>query len=798
MVELGQKELLVIAYLRKNARMRLTQLSRFTHIPVSTLYDQIARRYNNVISKYTILIDFAKLNYGTRVTVMLRVQKEEKKALEGFLFHHSHVNSLYKINNGYDFMVDVVFSSLFHFEQFIDHIEARFPILETRCYHVIEDLKREEFLAQPLPSLSNGRQKPSWIREKKSPSMVEHLSPVDDSSCHAPHVPRLSPPPFPSLFSNQGSPSGRAIAQRAGVNCKETVRLRTDLNTPALFYFCMDASSLSPPSPSSSHASPASYTLSQPTDNETLNLALYTIEQGKQALVFSHSKRSAEKSAEEIARKLKKENTPSGITSSAELVELAETIGHVLPHPTKQCIRLAYCVERGIAFHHAGLTQKQKELIEDSFREGKIRIICCTPTLAAGVDLPSFRTILKELKRYQAPRGMQWIPVLEYEQMAGRSGRPSYDTFGEAVAVAKTEAEKEEIYDRYVCGVPEEIYSKLAVQPVLRTYLLSLIAAGFVNNKQQLLAFFEKTFWAHQFQDMQKLESIIDEMLALLEEFGFITSSTTKARHDFVSASELSKESLRATLIGVRVAQLYLDPLTAHQMIVALQKAGGTPGYSGYLTSFSFLHLISNRLEMRPLLRIRVKEWETYQARLIEKQDEVLEKEPDVYDLQHDEYLYSIKTASFFADWCDENQEDHLLEKYDIRPGEIRAKLAIADWLLYSGEELAKLLKMQSIVKELMKMRFRMQYGVREELLPLLRLQGIGRVRARLLFNNGIKDLGEVKKADVVQLAQLVGKALALSLKKQVGQELAPEKVMIPEGKRKGQMSLGKYDDAVN
>src|SRR3989338_10229541 len=101
---------------------------------------------------------------------------------------------------------------------------------------------------------------------------------------------------------------------------------------------------------------------------------------------------------------------------------------------------------------------------------------------------------------------------------------------------------------------------------------------------------------------MQKLESIIDEMLALLEEFGFITSSTTKARHDFVSASELSKESLRATLIGVRVAQLYLDPLTAHQMIVALQKAGGTPGYSGYLTSFSFLNLISNRLEMRPLL----------------------------------------------------------------------------------------------------------------------------------------------------------------------------------------------------
>lgn len=558
-----------------------------------------------------------------------------------------------------------------------------------------------------------------------------------------------------------------------------------------------NSSASNAPVSNSSVSSSALYTIPEPTDNETLNLALFTIEQGKQALVFSHSKRSAEKSAEEIARKLKKENT-----SSAQLAELAEAVKHALPHPTKQCLRLALCMESGIAFHHAGLTQKQKELIEDSFREGKIRIICCTPTLAAGVDLPSFRTILKELKRYQAPRGMQWIPVLEYEQMAGRSGRPSYDTFGEAVAVAKTEAEKDEVYDRYVCGVPEEIYSKLAVQPVLRTYLLSLIAAGFVSNKQQLLAFFEKTFWAHQFQDMQKLEAIMDEMLALLEEFGFIVTSQTKARHDFVSATELSSGRLRATPIGVRVAQLYLDPLTAHHIIIALQKTQQGAQYgvqhgqapSTALTEFSFFHLISNRLEMRPLLRIRVKEWETYQALLLEKQDDVLEKEPDFYDPMHDEYLYSIKTASFFADWCDEKQEDHLLEKYDIRPGEIRAKLDIADWLLYAGEELAKLLKMQSIVKEFMKIRFRMQYGVREELLPLLRLQGIGRVRARLLFNNGIKDVGDIKKMDVAQLAQLVGKALALSLKKQVGQELAPEKVVIPEKKRKGQMSLGKYD----
>lgn len=213
MVELGQKEMLVIAYLRKHARMRLTQLSRLTHIPVSTLYDQVAHRYHNVISKYTVLIDFAKLHYATRVTVMLKVQKEEKKELEHYLFHHPHVNSLYKINNGYDFMVDVIFPTLFQFEQFLDRLESQFPILETQCYHVIEDLKREEFLAQPLPKSSNGNspngntgKQHAWVRKDRiMPRMVSHLSEVRDTKNTTSDAPSASHHASPG--SSAGSPS---------------------------------------------------------------------------------------------------------------------------------------------------------------------------------------------------------------------------------------------------------------------------------------------------------------------------------------------------------------------------------------------------------------------------------------------------------------------------------------------------------------------------------------------------------------------------------------------------------------
>ena len=158
--------------------------------------------------------------------------------------------------------------------------------------------------------------------------------------------------------------------------------------------------------------------------DSTTNLAFDTLKKKKQALVFVNTKRSAEKVAEEIAKKIKETNE--------HLTLLRDQALGVLGKPTRQCERLARCLEKGIAFHHAGLHAKQKELIEDHFRSGTIRIISCTPTLAAGLDLPAFRTIIRDLKRYTG-RGMAYIPVLEFLQMAGRAGRPKFDKFGESM-----------------------------------------------------------------------------------------------------------------------------------------------------------------------------------------------------------------------------------------------------------------------------------------------------------------------------------------------------------------------------
>src|SRR3989344_5989715 len=345
--------------------------------------------------------------------------------------------------------------------------------------------------------------------------------------------------------------------------------------------------------------------------DDLVKLSLETIQMQKQALIFLPSRASTEKTAEDIAK-----------MTSGHLPELEQEVLKVVTSPTKQCRRLSQCVRKGVAFHHSGLTSAQKELVEDAFRRGEVKIICATPTLAAGVSLPAYRVIIKSLKRYSGGWGMDWIPVLEYMQMAGRAGRPEYEKFGEAIVIANNENEKKDIYKNYICGQPEEIYSKLAVEPVLRASLLSLISSGIIRNEKSMDEFFSKTFWAHHFKDMPALKSILDRMLNLLEEWKLVKAINPK--DDFVSAVQLdNKESImNPTLMGKRVSELYLDPLTARYLLDGLLK------YNESSKEFSLLRLISHTLEMRPLVKTGSKEEDKIQEELIKRYELLLEEEP--------------------------------------------------------------------------------------------------------------------------------------------------------------------------
>jgi helicase len=413
-----------------------------------------------------------------------------------------------------------------------------------------------------------------------------------------------------------------------------------------------------------------------------------------------------------------------------------------------------------------------------------LKIICATPTLAMGINLPAFRAIIKDLKRYGGRWGMEWIPALEYHQMAGRAGRPDFnDEFGEAICIANNENEVDEIIERFVNAPPEKIYSKLAAEPALRSYCLSLIATGFARSRKDLLVFFKKTFYGHQYGDMEKLEQIIDKILGYLEEWEFIIS---EKEGDFVSANAIGNDKIEATKLGERVAQLYLDPYTAFQIVTAVRRAT-----QKIPTEISYLQLALSSLELRPLPSVRASEIERIEAELSQFSPDLITLEPSVFDPDYDEFIKSVKAALCLKDWMDEQNEEELLEKYNIPPGELHLKRNIADWLLYASEEIANLIGFRDLLTTIRKTRYRLDKGVKEELIPLVRLKNIGRIRARLLFRNGIKNIGDVKSTDITKLTQLLGKKLAEDIKQQSGEKVEEA---IPKGRRLGQTSIEKYD----
>lgn len=144
---LKKKDLILAAYLRQNARESLTRLSRKTGVPVSTIFDRL--KANDIILRNTALLDFTKLGYSARATILLRAKKDEKETLGSFLIKSLNVNSLYKINNGFHFLAECVFRSVKELEEFVDQLDSRFSIRSKEVHYIIDDVKRESFLSQP-------------------------------------------------------------------------------------------------------------------------------------------------------------------------------------------------------------------------------------------------------------------------------------------------------------------------------------------------------------------------------------------------------------------------------------------------------------------------------------------------------------------------------------------------------------------------------------------------------------------------------------------------------------------------
>ncbi|ELY88021.1 ATP-dependent DNA helicase [Natrialba taiwanensis] len=513
------------------------------------------------------------------------------------------------------------------------------------------------------------------------------------------------------------------------------------------------------------------------------------LQEGGSSLVFVNSRRNAEAAARRLGQVSSRELTAGERT---DLEELAAEIREDSDTETSQ--DLADCVERGSAFHHAGLSSTQRSLVENAFRNRLLKVISATPTLAAGVNTPARRVIVRDWRRFDpSAGGMSPLDVLEVHQMMGRAGRPGLDPYGEAVLLAKNHDESEELFDRYVWADPEPVRSKLAAEPALRTHVLATIASGFARTREGLLEFLEATLYASQSSEAGRLERVTDDVLDYLERNEFIDRETPLASESsggledtlgtdadaasaFTSAADLADgdgsesatgrdEELEATSLGHTVSRLYLDPMSAAEIVHGLDDADDRP------TALGLYQLVSRTPDMYELY-LRSGEDEQFGELYYEREAELLGDAPSEFEEgRFEDWLAALKTGTLLEDWATEDNEETITERYKIGPGDLRGKVDTAEWLLGAAESLAAEIDSEWTVA-VREARARVEHGVGEELLELVSVSGIGRKRARRLYEAGIEELADLRTADKrIILHVLKGEKTAENILESAGRE---------------------------
>ncbi|MBT3323557.1 Lrp/AsnC family transcriptional regulator [archaeon] len=146
---------LIISLLRENSRMTLTNMSKKTKIPVSTLHEKLKQFKQGLIKKHTSIIDFNQLGFNARANVLFKVERKQKEELKEILQANFHTNKLYKVNNGFDYIAELIFKDMRDLENFLDEIKSDFNMEDMKTFYVIDELIEEDFLSKYSPLFSS-------------------------------------------------------------------------------------------------------------------------------------------------------------------------------------------------------------------------------------------------------------------------------------------------------------------------------------------------------------------------------------------------------------------------------------------------------------------------------------------------------------------------------------------------------------------------------------------------------------------------------------------------------------------
>jgi helicase len=464
------------------------------------------------------------------------------------------------------------------------------------------------------------------------------------------------------------------------------------------------------------------------------------IEDNSQALSFVSTRRFTESLATYVAKKIDKKTTKEQKQKfkqvTDKLLEVPKKKGSL---PTTTCLKLAEAAEKGVVFHHAGLFNEQKEIIEDEFRKGNILMITATPSLMYGVNLPSKYVVIRDHTRWTS-NGPASIPVFDYEQMSGRAGRPQYDDVGYSYLVAKTMDEAFDLEARYVNGEIELTNSKLIDnKDAIYKQIIAQIASSLSKNLDDLNDFFGKTLYGFQMKNNPSMSMFaqdslnweLESALEFLLQNGIIRATPEGLKTtDFGNLIAKSNYAVE-TAVKIKEYVSTMEKLNPAEMIYALAETPDLP-----LISFK------GRKSKDPV------------------RDKLSECGLFAVDIGNPE-----ATAVSLIEWIDERNEYEIENAYNVYSASTRRSAYEASRLVKFAKNTLEVLGNYSNLKDMDYLSARLYYGVKEDIIPLVvGVKRLGRKRARLLMKTFGDNLSEASEKDL-QKVEGIGPKLAGKVK---------------------------------
>ena len=471
-----------------------------------------------------------------------------------------------------------------------------------------------------------------------------------------------------------------------------------------------------------------------------VKILIKSIKDKSQALSFVSTRRFTESLATYVSKKIDKK---INVRQREKFKEVAEKILEVPKRkgslPTSTCLKLAESCEHGVAFHHAGLFNEQKEIIEDEFRNGNILMITATPSLMYGVNLPSKTVIIRDHTRWTS-QGPQPIPVFDYEQMSGRAGRPQYDDVGYSYLIAKTMDEAQNLQDFYIEGEIELTNSKLVDnKDAIYRQIIAQIASSLSKNIEDLTDFFGKTLYGYQMSNNPSMALFAEDSLR----YELENALSFLLQNGIIRATP---EGLKTTEFGNLIAKSNYSVETAVKI-------------KEYISDISeinveeFIYALCETPDL-PLISFKGRKSK------VPVRDKLSEHGLFAVDIGNPE-----ATAVSLIEWIDERSEYEIENRYSVYSASTRRSAYEASRLVKFAKDTSEVLGNYTNLKDFDFLSARLYYGVKTDIIPLVvGVKRLGRKRARNLVKIFGNDLSGVSEKEL-QKVEGIGPKLAEKIK---------------------------------